>query len=303
MIKSIAKKHYALGVFLLFSLTIITLSISFNYLSENILTKYKVGIYNKEFWINLLINLNSSIIDFLFLGLAILYFDKKREEENEAEKSQKNLELKEQSLRRELEDYAEHSTLELDLKKAGIIHELCKINKNTINTKKIMMHGISLKNIDLINSDLSGLSLYQSKIENVTFEKCIIRSLNMMEVPSKMVKFTNCKIRNLKLTNGRFKAIHFEDCYLVNSRMNNADLSSSIFFNCDMQDVTFEKSNLRSANFLGCSNINIESLCKADCLDYIVAEEDVIARVRLLRPDAKMKNQTTSGNRTTVTQP
>ncbi len=303
MIKWISKKPHALLIFFVFSITIIAISLGFNFLSKHILAKSSLGIYNKDFWVNLLINLNSSIVDFLFLGLVVLYFDKKKEKKREEDKLKELNQMKVIALKRDLKDYAEHSTLELDLKKAGIIHELCNMNENTINTKKIRIHSVALKNIRLVGSDLSGLSLFQTKLENIIFNDCTIRSLNLMESSSKYVKFLDCTIRNLKLNNGKFKAICFERCGLINSRMNNADLSSAMFFDCDLQDVTFDKSNLRSANFLGSKNINIESLCRADCLDYIVAEDDVLAGIEKLRPEVKMKQKRTSGNRTTVTQP
>lgn len=80
MIKWILKKPYAALVFLIFSIVIITLSLSFNFLCKYIFPTSSAGIYNKDFWVNLLVNLNSSIIDFLFLGLVILYLIKKIKE-------------------------------------------------------------------------------------------------------------------------------------------------------------------------------------------------------------------------------
>lgn len=299
MIKWISKKPYAVLVFLIFSIVIIALSLSFNFLSNYIFPNSSVGIYDKDFWVNVLINLNSSIIDFLFLGLVILYFDKKTQKEKEAKNSQQMIQDKIDILRRDLKDYAEHSTIELDLRKAGIIRELNKLNEKMINIRKIKMHEVELREIELIDSDLSGLSLYKAKIEGLSFKNCTLRSLNLMEGSSKKLLFSECTIRNMKLSNGNFKAIKFENCSLVNSKMNNAVLSSAIFINCDLQDATFENSNLRSANFKGCKNINVELLVKAACLDYIIADEEILSKVKTLRNEVKMKTKQDVGESNT----
>lgn len=291
MTKWLSKKPYAVLVFIFFSIMTISLSLSFNYLSEPLPTGISAGIYDKSFWVNLLINLNSSIVDFFFLGLIILYFDKKNQKQVEDEKSQNFIKEKVGTLRRDLKDYAEHSTIELDLRKAGILRDLCALNEVGIHIRKIKIHGVDLKNIKLNDSDLSGLSLYQSKLENFEFKNCTLRSLNLMEGTSKKLKFSNCIIRNMKLTQGKFKAIEFENCSLINSRMNNADLSSAIFENCDLQDATFENSNLRSANFKGCKNIDPILLSKAACLDYIVIEGEILTKLKTLKDGMKIKRK------------
>ena len=280
MIKWISNKPYAAFVFLIFSAVIITLSLSFNFLCNNVFPNSSMGIYDKNFWVNLLVNLNSSIIDFLFLGLVILYIDKKIQKEKDNNNHQKMIQERIEILRRDLKDYAEHSTIELDLRKAGIVRDLCKLNENKIDVRKIQIHEVALRDIDLI-----GLSLYRSKLEKLSFKKCTLRSLNLMEGNSKKLSFCDCTIRNMKLNNGSFKAIEFKNCSLVNSKMNNAELNSAIFINCDLQDVTFENSNLRSANFKGSINIDVEQLIKAACLDYIIADEDILSKVKVLRND------------------
>lgn len=296
MIKWISNKPYAAFVFLIFSAVIIAFSLSFNFLCKHIFPNTSVGIYDKDFWVNLLVNLNSSIIDFLFLGLVILYIDKKIQKEKDNKNHQEMIQEKIETLRRDLKDYAEHSTIELDLRKAGIIRDLCKLNEHKIDVRKIQIHEVALRDIDLIDSDLSGLSLYRSKLEKLSFKKCILRSLNLMEGNSKKLSFHDCTIRNMKLNNGSFKAIEFKNCSLVNSKMNNAELNSAIFINCDLQNVTFENSNLRSANFKGCRNINVDQLTKAKCLDYIIADEDILSKVKALRNDVKMKKDVGESN-------
>lgn len=273
--------HHAVYVFGFFSLFVILCSGFFNYLSEYIFPNSDWGIYDKSFWVNLLININSSIIDFLFLGLLILYFDRKKESEKE-----------EKILRRDLSDYSFHDTLELNLKKAGILKALTEMKKFKVDVPRLRIHEIELSDIILNDSDMSGLSFYKTKLSNVKFTNCNLRSLNLMEATSKKLYFNDCKIRNLKLSNGVFKSVEFKSCYMGNAKMNNVDLSSAIFNGSDLDGASYDNSNFRSANFLNCKNIDVTKLCQAKCLDYIVAEENIIDEVKRIRPDTKMRRST-----------
>jgi len=257
--------HHAAKILLCFSLVTVLISGSFNFLSSHILSNVSWGIYDRSFWVNLLINVNSSIIDFFFLALLINHFEKKRANRKE-----------EDSLMQELQDYAFHSTLELNLKKVGIIKKLCGMGANKLNVQRMRIHEVEIKDLIIMQSNLDGLSLYKCNLARISFENCDIRSLNLVEATAKHVVFKNCKIKNLKMSNGKFTSVKFTNCSLINARMNNADLNSAIFKNCDLQDATFENSFMRSTNLLDSQNIDISELCKAKNLDYMVADERIL---------------------------
>lgn len=252
-------------ILLIFSVVTVLLSASFNFLSSYIFPNFSLGIYDRSFWVNLLVNVNSSIIDFLFLALLITHFNKRREASKE-----------EASLMQELQDYAFHSTLELNLKKVGILKKLCELGKKEINIQRIRIHEVEMKDLRITDSNLDGLSLYKCNLARVTFENCELRSLNLVDATAKNVEFINCSIKNLKLSNGTFTSIKFTKCSLINSRLNNADLSSAIFRDCDLKDATFDNSKMRSTNLLESKNINIVELCKATNLDYILVEQSIL---------------------------
>lgn len=277
-LRKIIENRYTGITFAIFSVTVILLSIYLDDISEVILPNTKIGIYNKSFWVNLLINLNSTIVDFLFLSLMIIFFTKRMENKKEIE-----------TLRRELKYFATHSSVETDIKKLFNLKRLSEIDKKPVDIQKIKMQSIDIDSLVLKDADLSGMSLYESKLKGVKFSNCIIRSLNISKGKSKDSSFIKCTIRNLKLSGGDFKSINFEESILINAKMNDAELSNASFKKCDLKDATFDNSNLRCANFSGSKNINIVNLCKASCLDYIVASDEVLSEIKKIRADVKIK--------------
>lgn len=277
-LKKIIENRYTGITFIIFSSAVILLSIYLDDISNLILPNTKIGIYDKSFWVNLLINLNSSIVDFLFLSLIIIFFTKRMENKKEIE-----------TLRREIKNFAIHSSIEIDIKKLVNLKRLSEIDKKPVNIQKIKMQYIDIDNLVMNDADLSGMSLYSSKLKNVNFSNCIIRSLNISKGKSKNSHFIKCTIRNLKLSEGNFKSINFEGSILANAKMNDAELSNASFKECDLQDATFDNSNLRCANFSGSKNINIANLCKARCIDYIVASEEITNQIKKIRTDVKIK--------------
>lgn len=265
-----------LGLFILYSSIIIIVSMAFEYLSSTILPNTELGLYDKQFWSGLLINANSSIIDFFAIGIAIHYIQKKKSDKTA---------LMDQY--RELEDYASHSSTELNLKKMGIIRRLQYAGEKTINIKRLTLEGISIAEIEIESSDLTGLSLYESRLTNCTFSKCNLRSLNLEKVKAKNLNLASCKANNLRFNHGKFSGLYCNETDLSNSSLLGATLKSGIFKRCDFSGVKFEGSDLRSANIKSSYNIDIVELCKAKCLDYIVADDSIILGIKSARSDVK----------------
>lgn len=265
-----------LGFFVSYSAIIIIVSMAFEYLSSTILPNTELGLYDKQFWSGLLINANSSIIDFFVIGIAIHYIQKKKSDQ---------ITLMDQY--RELEDYASHSSIELNLKKMGIIRRLQNAGKKIINIKRLALEGISVAEIKIESSDLTGLSLYDSRLTNCTFSKCNLRSLNLEKVKAKNLNLTNCEANNLRFNHGKFTGLFCNEANLSNSSFLGATLKSGIFKSCDFSGVNFEGSDLRSANIKSSYNIDVLELCKAKCLDYIVAEDSIIIEIKSTRGDVK----------------
>lgn len=272
--------HTTIKVFIIYTLCVVALSLISSYFIKNTYPYKSSGIYDEGFYIGVLGSANSSIIDFLVIGVLVFFLDKRNS-------------LKEESdvMMTDLRDYATHSSLELDLKKAGLIQRLNKNNIKTINIQRIRIHKVDLKNFALYESDLSGLSLIGSKLENIEFDKCTLRSINLTTAKMKKVIFKNSMLKNMKAIDGNFSsAVEFHDTILLNANFTNSNFRSCLFFNCNMEDVNYEKADLRSANLKGSYNININKLCRAKNLDYMIADQLILDGIKTLRPDVKFNN-------------
>ncbi|MGN7971475.1 pentapeptide repeat-containing protein [Serratia sp. 22264] len=278
--KSNKKIHTTVKIFIIFTFVVILISIFFPWLSKIIFPNTELGIYNKEFWYNFLINANATILDFFVIGVVIYFLDQRR---GKTELTQELL--------RDLEDFAPHSTVELNLKKVGIIKRLINLGVNKINIQRICIKDVEIRNISIMDSDLTGINLERSKLKNCKFERCNLRSLNLDGGKIKNVIFKKCQIRNMKLIDGTYSALLLEDVDLSNSTFVNSNLSGAIFKNCELSNVTFEKCNLRNVNFKTSKNIDILALSKAENLDYIHADEMILDGLRVLRPDSKYRRK------------
>ncbi|MCY1685358.1 pentapeptide repeat-containing protein [Yersinia enterocolitica] len=271
----------AVGVFVIYTLCIVSISIFFPELSKSFFPHTEIGIYNKSFWDALLINANASIIDFFVIGIIVVAlnaYNGKRSTISE--------------LYRDLEDYAAHSSVDINLKKLGIIKRLNKANIYIVNVQRMSLDNkILIKKLTFQNSDLTGLNFTDSSLSETTFTDCNLRSLSLYSAKVKSVIFSNCKIKRMKLNNAKLLDVVFNDSDLNHSDFTNSELKSCMFKNCNMENINFSGANMRSANIRKCRNINIEELCKAANLNYLIADSDVIEKIKSIKPEVKFATQ------------
>ncbi|HIG8795675.1 TPA: pentapeptide repeat-containing protein [Raoultella terrigena] len=225
----------------------------------------KTNNYSNDFLKNFLVNANSSILDFLILGVILYYFEHKRQNKETVKE-----------LLEDLENLAKHSSAELNIMKIKIIRQLNSKGVFNINVQRIELNKLStIKYLDFKNADIKSLNMSESYIRDCSFVDCEIQALNISDNRLKNVKFTRCDLKNLKANNTKFQNVEFEGCNFSGGFFNNSDLKSCIMKNCDFKDVTYEKSILTSANILGAKNINTERMIEAANLDYIKCSDEI----------------------------
>ncbi|QLK63196.1 hypothetical protein GE278_04875 [Enterobacteriaceae bacterium Kacie_13] len=226
--------------------------------------------YSKTFLENFLVNANSSILDFLILGVILYYFEHKRQNK-EAVKE----------LLEDLENLAKHSSAELNIMKIKIIRQLNSKGVFNINVQRIELTKLSvIKYLNFKNADLKSLNMSDSYIRDCSFVDCEIQALNIDRNRVKNVKFIRCNLKNIKAHNANFQNVEFEDCNFSGGFLNQSNLKSCIMKNCDFKDVTYENAILLSANILGAKNINIERIIEAANLDYIKCSDEITNAIK-----------------------
>jgi len=250
--RTIKKMKYIIGVFFLYSGFIVSLSLY-------------TGNYNSTFMENFLVNANSSILDFLVLGVILYYFENKRQNNDDI-----------RDLIEDLENLAKHSSPESNIMKMKIIRQLNSKGIYNIQVPRIELDKMStIKYLKFKDADLTGLNMSDSYIRECSFENCTIQALNITNNRMKTVKFTNCKLKNIKAFNVQFQNVIFENCSLEGGFFTNSDMKSCLLKGCDFKSVTYEGANMRNANLLNATNINVQHLIKANNLDYLICDEQI----------------------------
>lgn len=252
----------------------------------------KTNNYSDGFLASFLVNANSSILDFLILGVILYYFEHKRQNKETVKE-----------LLEDLENLAKHSSAELNIMKIKIIRQLNSKGVLNINVQRIELNKLStIKYLNFKNADLKSLNMSESYIRDCSFVDCEIQALNINDNRLKNVKFTRCNLKNLKAINTKFQNVEFEECNFSGGFFNNSNLKSCIMKNCDFKDVTYEKAILSSANILGAKNINTERMTEAESLDYIKCSDEIKIALKEKNTDFKFARGKTEVRESNPTQ-
>lgn len=239
--------------------------IFFIYAAIIFFTTSKTDNYDKDFLKNFLVNANSSILDFLILGVILYYFEHKRQN-NEAIKE----------LVEDLGNLAKHSSPELNIMKLKIIRQLISKGVLDIKVPRIELNGLtSIKNLDFRQADLSSINMSESYIKKCTFINCNLSAMNINSSTLREVKFVNCEIKNIKANKANFKNVKFENCNLEGGFFNESEMKSCQLQQCNFKLVTYIGANMRSANLRYAKNINTSHLADAKNIDYLICDENI----------------------------
>ncbi|WHQ17715.1 pentapeptide repeat-containing protein [Edwardsiella anguillarum] len=236
------------------------------------------GNYNSTFTESFLVNANSSILDFLVLGVILYYFENKRQNTDAIH-----------DLIEDLENLAKHSSAELNIMKIKIIRQLNAKGIYNIQIPRIELDKMStIKYLHFKDADLTGLNMSESYIRDCTFENCTIQALNITNNRVKSVKFINCKLKNIKASKAKLQNVVFESCSLEGGCFTGSDMKSCILKGCDFTSVTYEGAIMRNANIINALNINIQELLKAENLDYLICDKEIKNKIREEDPSIKI---------------
>ncbi|CNC79592.1 secreted effector protein PipB2 [Yersinia intermedia] len=280
-------------IFFVYFIIIVTWSLFFPWLSTWFFPKTEIGIYNKGFWSDLLVNLNASSFDFFVFGIILFFFEKRRER-NENNKDLLN----------NLIDISKYNSLEINLKKVGILRRLneMKIYEITVHRMNISGTGddmssnaekakyIEIRDIKFKESDLTGLVLNDIYMTNSEFVNTKLQAISLIGSKLKNVTFNNCNMRNAIFSHAKFHNVTLINCNLTKASFRSGEFKSCIFKNCDMNGAIFDVANMNRANLRSVTNLDEGELCRAKNLDYVVVDDDMKLKIKTLKKDVKFSS-------------
>ncbi|MFL1802813.1 pentapeptide repeat-containing protein [Plesiomonas shigelloides] len=247
-----------------------------NGISKFILPNTQIGLYNKGFWENFLVEVHGIVFELSIVGVLILWLDSKRNKSNDI-----------QRLKEDLDDYATLDFPEINVKKLGHIKRLNQYNIYNINVQNLILNGLRVKNITTENSRLIGLKVVKGTIVDCQFKSMQMRSSDFQESTIKCSSFENCNLLRSKFNGAACKGIKFSKSTLERADFTNANLQSSIFKDCDLRGIKLQGANLKHASFQNSVHLTAEALSQAKDLDYIKVPEELMNELISLRSGIK----------------
>lgn len=276
--KSQLKTSFA--IFFLIALVVVLTTGFWPFVSGNIFPLTSWGLYNRDFWENVLVEAHGLVFEIFILGLIIVWLDSKRQKNKFVERNIENL--------WDLNDLNEAEHFK---KKIGSIKRLNEAGITKIDVTDLLIKESTIKDVNFKNSRLFGLKIQSCEIFDLTITDSKLNSAD----------FSKSTFRRCKLQNNYFKNSNFEGCKLVgvdfkNSNLyrvkfTNANLESADLRGTDLSRTIFDNANMKNTNIRSCTKLNIEELAKANNLDYLKADDFVIEKLMKLRVDVRQSSK------------
>ncbi|HBL7051722.1 TPA: pentapeptide repeat-containing protein [Enterobacter cloacae] len=257
-IYTIKSMKHVLIAFFIYAIGIFLWTAFFPQASSFFFQNTSLGLYDKPFWKDFLVNANASILDFLAITIVLYFFETSR---NSKEKSG--------DLHSDLINYAPHNTVEMNIRKIRIIRKLNEMDIKTIHCERMIIEGLNIKNFVFFESQLSGLDLNKCNADNLLFKGCTIQGMSLDSVKLKNTKFEKCILKNLIASNANLTGTKFIDCDLEGADFSSSNLQSATLTNCNLKNVNYTDSNLTHASLKESRNIDMAKINLARKSKYI----------------------------------
>ena len=263
-------------LFVVTLLTVVFITSCWEFFSGNVFPNTTLGLYNKDFWENVLVEAHGMIFDILIIGVIVVWLDTRRTNHNEKK-----------SMLNELSDMSYLDLPEVNHRKVGMMHRLNNLGVITFNIEGLILTNVRIKRLRFEGSNFSFLKTIDSSISGTEFIETSLFRADFSEADIKSTRFISCEMKKAVFIKSKANGVDFSNSNLERAKFMNAHLKNAIFKGCNLREVNFESANLRNANLKGASYVKVENLLKAKNLDYIVVDEDIKAKLRDLGAKAK----------------
>lgn len=237
-----------------------------------------MGLYDKSFWENVLVEAHGLVFDILVLGLIFVWMDTYRQ--------------KRESIARDLENLWDLNTLTEEVYQKKKVNILKRLNTNKTYkidvTDLILTNKTKIKDISFANSGLFGLKFLDCLIFNLKIKHSKLNSAEFSDSVIKNTEITDSYLKNANFKSASLLGLNFTNSDLFRAKFIDADLEGTDLRGCNLKRTVFKDANLKNANLRGCINLNYDALIEAKCIDYLKADEGVIEELKRRRPEMKV---------------
>ncbi|EJG0961909.1 pentapeptide repeat-containing protein [Vibrio parahaemolyticus] len=260
--------------------------------STTIMPNTVLGLYNRDFWENFLVEAHGFLLDFIMFGVLVFSLDRLRisREVNEKKERRKREEI--ERMEEELSDYAALDMPEVNLRKVGNIKRLVRSGVSEFNVSELRINGCQIKDIEFSQgSRLIGMQLQDGVMNALKFNQVRMKSSFFNNSNLKACSWVDCDIRKIVIRDCKAKGASFINCNLTGADFRNADLTGATFTDSEMKNIKFKGARLNRADLRGASGLDVNSLSEASSLDYILVDGEILEKLKALKPNMKTSGQ------------
>ncbi|ELA9364030.1 pentapeptide repeat-containing protein [Vibrio parahaemolyticus] len=246
-------------------------------LSSWVFPNTTLGLYDKAFWENVLVEAHGLVFDIFLIGLVLVWMDSHRQ--------------KRESIERNLEGLWDLNTFVdaiYQKKKINMIKRLNASKVYKIDVTDLTLSDVELKDAKFSNSGLYGLKLLKCKIFNLEIQSSKLNSADFSGSKLKNSKILKSYLKNACFAEAILTGVDFQKSDLFRAKFIGTNLENADLRGCNLKRTVFDGANLKQANIRECQNLDCEALAKAECLDYIKADDAVVQVLKELRPEMKV---------------
>lgn len=221
--------------------------------SSSVFANSSWGLYDRNFFENLLVEMHGSIFDLLVVGVILYWFEKRRDNQEKLSRAKEDLD----SLKYY---YGKDSSFKF----YSALRYLLSLGVNKADIPEANLNNLKIDALHLSSSNLIATNFNKSILSNVVFDECNMEAANFIDSELKSTSFKKVNLKRAKFINAKLKGIDFRSCDIKGAVFNKADLKSANFRGVDCSQVNFEGADLRSANFLETTNLTRAMLDEAD---------------------------------------
>ncbi|GGN24183.1 MULTISPECIES: pentapeptide repeat-containing protein [Marinomonas] len=245
--------------------------------SEIIFPNASWGLYNREFWENVLVEAHGLLFEIFVIGFIVLWLDSRRQKVEHIERNMEHL--------WDLNTLQEKEVIK---KKIGSVKRLNDANIHKIDVTDLLLEDVTLKSFVFKESKLFGLKLKSCNIFDLELINSKVNSGEFSESSFKRCNLSGSLFKNANFSNTEMTGIDLRKADLFRAKFNSANLEAADLRQANLKKAVFQDASLRNANIKMCANVDLESLAKANDLDYIKADDEIISGLLRLRPDMKL---------------
>lgn len=251
-------------VLLVMSVGTILLTGFWDVASTKVLPNTQWGLYNRDFFENLLVEIHGGIIDLLVVGIILYWFDNRKNKKEEINK-----------VKKELSDLKFYVGSDISYRFYVSVQHLLSLGVKNISIPDGDLSNLKIEYLSLTDSNLIAVNFSRSTLNEVKLKNCNAEATCFFESKLQKCNFTSVKLNRAKFINTELNGHDFRRCEIRGATFKNCNLKSANFSGVDCSGVDFKGSNLRSANFKDALNLTKEMILSARDYKYIKLPENL----------------------------